>query len=280
MLIAYNNDIEFRNRWYHIQTEDNGLKDGHITTTVFYSGQILDSKSVSYLDAIAGVTDPDKQNQIIKDMMIKQHQMFYGKLNAGTYEDIVNGSPKRSAAGSSSVIRGVDKHVASSPSVIQPAPHSAEKPIIPPPSSLNTGSSSIPHTDVGTSSSIPRINKPDILRASSQQAPGISKNLDLKSLSGKSASAPQSAPYGSDKDVAPMGYAPIGYAPRLNAPQSVSSMPQANRQPSPKMPIPRSKAVEKYSHLKVVRAWRGVSWNSMDLSIDSLVALLLEESNA
>ena len=59
MLIAYNNDIEFRSRWYHIQTEDNGIKDGHVTTTVFFSGQILDSKTTSYLDAINGAAAID-----------------------------------------------------------------------------------------------------------------------------------------------------------------------------------------------------------------------------
>ena len=90
MLIAFNNDLEFRSRWYHIQTEDNGIKDGHITTTVFYSGQILDSKSASYLDAIASTPDPEQQNRIIKAAMSQQHKRFCTKLLEGTYENIVN----------------------------------------------------------------------------------------------------------------------------------------------------------------------------------------------
>lgn len=90
MLIAFNNDLEFRSRWYHIQTEDNGIKDGHITTTVFYSGQILDSKSASYLDAIASTTDPEQQNRIIKAAMSQQHKRFCTKLLEGTYENLVN----------------------------------------------------------------------------------------------------------------------------------------------------------------------------------------------
>ena len=83
MLIAYNNDIEFRSRWYHIQTEDNGIKDGHVTTTVFFSGQILDSKTTSYLDAINGITDVEEQNRIIKNVMTTQHKLFYAKLYEG-----------------------------------------------------------------------------------------------------------------------------------------------------------------------------------------------------
>lgn len=90
MLIAFNNDLEFRSRWYHIQTEDNGIKDGHITTTVFYSGQILDSKSASYLDAIASTPDPEQQNRIIKAAMSQQHKRFCTKLLEGSYENIVN----------------------------------------------------------------------------------------------------------------------------------------------------------------------------------------------
>ena len=65
---------------YHIQTEDNGIKDGHITTTVFHSGRTLDSKTISYKEAIEGITDPEEQNKIIKSMMIEQHKKFYAKL--------------------------------------------------------------------------------------------------------------------------------------------------------------------------------------------------------
>lgn len=97
MLIAFNNDIEFRSRWYHIQTEDNGIKDGHITTTVFFSGQILESKSISYTDNIKDIAAVDDQNAIIKDLMVTQHRAFYQKLYEGSYEEQVNNIVNRTS---------------------------------------------------------------------------------------------------------------------------------------------------------------------------------------
>ncbi len=86
MLNAYNNDIEYKSKWYHIQTEDNGLKNGHITTTVFHSGQTLDCKSTSYQDAVSGLTDEAEINKVVKERMVEQHQFFYKKLFEGDYD--------------------------------------------------------------------------------------------------------------------------------------------------------------------------------------------------
>ena len=155
MLIAYNNDIEFRSRWYHIQTEDNGIKDGHVTTTVFFSGQILDSKTTSYLDAINGITDVEEQNRIIKNVMTTQHKLFYAKLYEGAYEAQVNHVHKAGMANSAAT---------SSPSVV-PVSKPVAKMATPAPSA---------RADQAASSS--RLGKPDILRAS-QQLPTANKNL-------------------------------------------------------------------------------------------------------
>lgn len=101
MLIAYNNDVQHNNRWYHIQTEDNGIKDGHITTTVFFSGQILDSKTTSYKEAIAGIVNEDQINAVIKDMMIKQHQAYYRRLDEGMYDGRMQASQQHPSPASS-----------------------------------------------------------------------------------------------------------------------------------------------------------------------------------
>lgn len=160
MLIAYNNDIEFRSRWYHIQTEDNGIKDGHIMTTVFYSGQILDSNSISYKSAIEGVTSVEEQNKIIKNLMVKQHQLYYTKLYEGTYEAIVTGQSGR----------GANANTTSS----RPAMPSRVSQTIADESGLDFPDES---------PILSRMSKPDILRAS-QQLPSVSKTMGLKSLTG------------------------------------------------------------------------------------------------
>lgn len=86
MLNAYNNDIEYKSRWFHIQTEDNGVKIGRITTTVFHSGQTLDCKSTSYQEAIVGLTAEADINKVVKERMVEQHQFFYKKLFEGDYD--------------------------------------------------------------------------------------------------------------------------------------------------------------------------------------------------
>ncbi|MBQ1266701.1 MAG: hypothetical protein IIY06_08025 [Proteobacteria bacterium] len=96
MLNAYNNDIEYNKRWYHIQTEDNGLTNGHITTTVFHSGQTLDSKTISYLDFVKGISDENEINNIVKEKMTEQHKFFYQKLFKGEYEAQVAAIYKKS----------------------------------------------------------------------------------------------------------------------------------------------------------------------------------------
>ena len=257
MLISYNNDVEFRNRWYHIQTEDNGMKDGHITTNVFYKGQTLDSKRISYLDEIANITDPNMQNEVIKALMIKQHQMFYGKLTAGTYEDIVAGNVKtNSNSGSPAIQRGVDKPAFSSPTGL--------------PSSSSVLGGSRP--DIPITGAAQRGSKPDILRASSQQAPSVSKNLDLKALSGKS---PSTVP--SMHSSHAMGYVPVFSPSASSGTQVDASVP---RQPALKRPLGCSRAVENKKKHAIKRSWRGVSWGEDDLSIDSLVAVLMEHGEA
>lgn len=174
MQIAYNNDIEYNSRWYHIQTEDNGLKDGHITTTVFHSGQILDSKSVSYKENIAGVSDPNAQNDIIKNMMIQQHQLYGTKLCAGHYESMVEKLSRP---------RTMSQNNASSQ--IPPKPISS----IPAPPSPT---SRLEATGLGTGG---KPGKPDILRASQQAASVQMAGHGIKSFSSLS-SKPLTQPQG------------------------------------------------------------------------------------
>lgn len=222
MLIAYNNDIEYKSRWYHIQTEDNGIKDGHITTTVFYSGQILDSKTTSYRDSVNGITDEEQCNAIIKALMVKQHQMFYTRLYEGAYDSQMESLAQKHDAPSSN----------------------ANKSQLGP---LTTTSPRVDTAVIGNS------KKPDILRAS-QQLAGISKLSGL-GMANKS--------LGSGS--------PIRRIPsQIRLPSSVTVDPVAASS------IPRSKAVEAESKLAKNKAWRGVTWSNEDLSVDALVATLLE----
>jgi hypothetical protein len=90
MLIGFNNDVEFKGKMYHIQTEDHGIKDGQITTIIFFSGQILDSNKISYLADLKGIEDEEEKKKIIKKHMVELHRNFYKRLFDGDYEEHVD----------------------------------------------------------------------------------------------------------------------------------------------------------------------------------------------
>ncbi len=246
MLIAYNNDIEYKERWYHIQTEDNGIKDGHITTTVFHSGQILDPKTTSYREAIAGASGEDQINAIIKDMMIKQHQMFYGRLQEGMYDaQMQNFGQSHTSA------------ISASQSGAQPVPVSttAKAVVIAPSMTVGNASARLESNTLSGSN-----KKPDILRAS-QQVSNISKagihsinTLNQKPDVEQSAASPKFAPQ------------PVMAKPSvtITAPRIVTSIS-----------VPRSKAVENERMNAKNHAWKGISWPDDDLAIDMLVVSML-----
>lgn len=244
MLIAYNNDIEFHSRWYHIQTEDNGIKDGHITTTVFYSGRILDSKTVSYTAAIAGVTDEEAKNKIIKDMMVNQHQQYYARLMEGTYETQVNHTAHHSSGAHAAVPPTARAVSASLPSI---------------------GSG-----DSNATSSFGKSGRPDILRASQQL------NTDAKSLS----SIKPILPLPSKGDIRPntvnKARGSLSQSLPTSATLSQSASSAIPRTPSLKAPIPTSRAVKLSLAAPSHRAFLGLRWPSEELAIDALVASLLD----
>ena len=265
MLIAYNNDIEYKNRWYHIQTEDNGIKDGHITTTVFHSGAILDAKTTSYKEAIAGITDTDAQNDIIKDMMKKQHQVMYAKLTEGSYEDIVNGTAKRTSAPQHQVIR---KATTSAPQ--PPIGHSnPQVQPVPAASSIGNLASRSDFDNAAASSKV--MNKPNILRAS-QQMPGVAKNIGMKSLTTNLTQKPS----GMQPIVNTSAISQIGHQSQQNAQVSRQAVAAPVRVPHMNIPITRSRAVIKAMAIQPHKSFTGFRWPNDDLAIDVLVATLLD----
>ncbi len=44
MLVGYNDNITFKGKVYHVQTEDSGLKNPIIVTLLYFRGVILASK--------------------------------------------------------------------------------------------------------------------------------------------------------------------------------------------------------------------------------------------
>lgn len=128
MLIGFNNDIEFNGKMFHIQTEDHGIKDGHITTILFYSGQILDSKKIGYHEDIEGITEEEEKKKAIKKRMVTLHREFYKKLFDGTYEEQVEHLLKKPEAESSNAVKKMELKITPPPT----PPKASAPPPIPP----------------------------------------------------------------------------------------------------------------------------------------------------
>ena len=48
MLVGYNNNVTYKGKVYHVQTEDSGLNNPIIVTLLYIKGTILASKKTSY----------------------------------------------------------------------------------------------------------------------------------------------------------------------------------------------------------------------------------------
>ena len=153
MLIGFNNDVEFQGQMYHIQTEDHGIKDGHITTILFFSGQILDSKKIGYAADIQGVTDEEECKKIIKKRMVTLHREFYKRLFDGIYEEQVKKlSASKSFMGKESepaVAPPVNEIAEAKPEKIERRPADTIRDLPPPLPPLNRARENREKADVG-----------------------------------------------------------------------------------------------------------------------------------
>ena len=81
MLIGYNTNISYKDKIYHIQTEDSGLKNPVIATLLYSKGAILASKKTSYEHIL---DDPDFKDKVRRLMKV-QHKIMIKELLSGKY---------------------------------------------------------------------------------------------------------------------------------------------------------------------------------------------------
>jgi hypothetical protein len=92
-LLGYNNNVRHRGRVFHIQTEDSGVKYGHIITHLFMDGgRILKSVKTSYAEYIGS----DRMGDIIREMMKQQHKAMFIALRDGKFDLIADGGAEPS----------------------------------------------------------------------------------------------------------------------------------------------------------------------------------------
>src|SRR5579863_677598 len=84
-LLGYNNNIRHKNRVFHVQTEDSGVRHPHIITHLFMDGgRILKSVKTSYADQL-GV---EKMADVVRQMMKEQHKSMLIALRDGQFDPL------------------------------------------------------------------------------------------------------------------------------------------------------------------------------------------------
>ncbi len=95
-LLGYNNNIRHKNRVFHVQTEDSGVRHPHIITHLFMDGgRILKSVKTSYAEHL-GV---EKMADVVRKMMKDQHKGMLIALRDGQFDVVIDGGePSKPAA--------------------------------------------------------------------------------------------------------------------------------------------------------------------------------------
>jgi hypothetical protein len=82
MLPGLNHNVRFKGKIYHVQTEDSGVNKPHITTILYEGGTILARKRTSYADMLTS----DHLQEVVRDLMKKQHKEMLRVLKSGRFE--------------------------------------------------------------------------------------------------------------------------------------------------------------------------------------------------
>jgi len=89
MLVGYNTNVPYKGTIYHVQTEDNGMKNPLIVTLLYQKGTILASKKVNY----GHLTSSPDHKEKIRELMKEQHKNMIKELIAGKHTTVVEAAP-------------------------------------------------------------------------------------------------------------------------------------------------------------------------------------------
>lgn len=91
MLTGYNQDVQAGGELFHVQTEDKGRDKALLETLVYRGGTIIAAKRTSYADQASRGALSD---QVLSDMLKKQHQIIVAILRAGKVEELIRASQR------------------------------------------------------------------------------------------------------------------------------------------------------------------------------------------
>ena len=81
MLVGYNNNVTYKGKVYHVQTEDSGLNNPIIVTLLYIKGTILASKK----NKLFSPHRKQRHQKSVRELMKEQHKAILKELIAGKY---------------------------------------------------------------------------------------------------------------------------------------------------------------------------------------------------
>ncbi len=122
-LLGYNNNVRHKGKVFHIQTEDSGVRYGHIITHLFMDGgRILKSVKTGYAEYIGN----ERMADIVREMMKQQHKAMFIALRDGKFDAVADGGADASQATKAIV---VDSPPSAGPLPPTPAPPIVAEPV-------------------------------------------------------------------------------------------------------------------------------------------------------
>jgi len=81
MLFGHNTNVKVRDTDFHVQTEDRGVTNALIDTTVYFQGRVLHRRTNNYFDLLPLNS---KNEQALKQRLDEQHRAVVEELRTGT----------------------------------------------------------------------------------------------------------------------------------------------------------------------------------------------------
>ena len=192
-LLGYNNNVRHKNRVFHVQTEDSGVKHPHIITHLFMDGgRILKSIKKSYAEFVGTETMSD----VVRNMMKDQHKEMLIALRDGQFDHLVDPKAVRKPS-------ATDMPAVTAPPA---AATSQRPPSVPPPAPQKQPSivaSGAPPAVVATAKAPPFEEAPATTRTPAQSS-GQELTLDIDALERAAKDAETTSPmFASQNDLPP-----------------------------------------------------------------------------
>jgi len=104
MLVGFNTNISYKDKTYHVQTEDSGKNNPVVVTLLYYQGAILASRKTDYSQLL---DDPDFKAKVTKLMKVQHKGMIRdlltGKHTGESKEEEKETGKNRDVAGAEEV---------------------------------------------------------------------------------------------------------------------------------------------------------------------------------